>query len=275
MIKQRGILPDDSILAHIPDIYAYSKSDKFHWLQKVLDGSFESSWISLIQLRFPVLENNFIFNCNLKPENIENVPIKNKLWRDLLKYFFELKSKTTEPLQGDSIIWFNSLLKIEGKTLFYKELHDKGVTYLSDLVNENGRFKTIDEIWGQFNCRINCLNYFGLVSMIKSKHINFETKTTNPCPLINRIINSKSLSKEIYQQLMPSELDFDIIKGLSKWRSELETYIDFENVFGNISKITYDYKLQNFQYKLVHRILPTNTFLTKIGIKDSDLCSFC
>jgi hypothetical protein len=62
--------------------------------------------------------NNFIFNCNLKPENIENVPIKNKFWRDLLKYFFELKSKTTEPLQGDSIIWFNSLLKIEGKTLY-------------------------------------------------------------------------------------------------------------------------------------------------------------
>jgi hypothetical protein len=28
------------------------------------------------------------------------------------------------------IIWFNSLLKIEGKTFFYKELHDKGVTYV-------------------------------------------------------------------------------------------------------------------------------------------------
>jgi hypothetical protein len=96
----------------------------------VLDGSFESSWKSLIQLRFPVLENNFIFNCNLKPGNIENVPIKNKFWRDLLKYFFELKSKTTEPLQGDIIIWFNSLLKIERNTLFYKELHDKGVTYI-------------------------------------------------------------------------------------------------------------------------------------------------
>ena len=72
---------------NVPDIYAYSKSVKFHWLQKVLDCSFESSWKSLIQLRFPVLENNFIFNCNLKPENIENVPIKNKFWRDLLKYF--------------------------------------------------------------------------------------------------------------------------------------------------------------------------------------------
>ena len=216
---------------NVPDIYAYSKSIKLHWLQKVLDGSFESSWKSLIQLKFPVLENNFIFNCNLKPENIQNVPIKNKCWRDSLKYFFELKSKTTEPLQGDSIIWFNSLLKIEGKTLFYKELHDKGVTYLSDLVNENGRFKTIDELWGQFNCRINCLNYFGLVSIIKSKHINFETKTTNPCPLLSRILNSKSLSKEIHQQFMPSELDFDTIRGLSKWRTQLETDIYFENVF--------------------------------------------
>jgi len=124
------------------------------------------------------------------------------------------------------------------------------------------------EIWGQFNCRINCLNYFGLVSLIKSKHINFETKTTNPCPLISQILNSKSLSKEIYQQFMPSELDFDTIKGLSKWRSELETDIYFENIFSNISKITYDYKLQNFPYKLLHRILPTNTFLVKIGIKD-------
>ena len=56
--------------------------------------------------------------------------------------------------------------------------------------------------------------------------------------LISRILNSKSLSKEMYQQFIPSELDFDTIKGLSKWRSELETDIYFDNVFSNISKIT-------------------------------------
>jgi hypothetical protein len=36
---------------NVPDIYAYSKSVNFHWLQKVMDGFFESSWKSLIQLR--------------------------------------------------------------------------------------------------------------------------------------------------------------------------------------------------------------------------------
>ena len=38
------------------------------------------------------------------------------------------------------------------------------------------------------------------------------------------------------------------------------------------TKIT---KLIIFQFKLVHRRLATNSFLKKIGIKQSDLCTFC
>ena len=60
---------------------------------------------------------------------------------------------------------------------------------------------------------------------------------------------------------------------LCLWKTTKD--IHFKNVFGNISKITYGYKLQNVHYKLLHRILPSNTFLVIIGIKDSDLCSFC
>ena len=34
-------------------------------------------------------------------------------------------------------------------------------------------------------------------------------------------------------------------------------------------------KLRNFQFKFLHKIIPTNTFLYKIGIKDAGICSFC
>ena len=52
--------------------------------------------------------------------------------------------------------------------------------------------------------------------------------------------------------------------------------INLENVFENISLTTNDYfKLRNFQYKILHRILPTNEFLVKIGIKESDQCNLC
>jgi len=43
----------------------------------------------------------------------------------------------------------------------------------------------------------------------------------------------------------------------------------------NLYLVTNDSKLKKFQYKLLHRALPTNTFLVKIGIKNSDLCNFC
>ena len=36
-----------------------------------------------------------------------------------------------------------------------------------------------------------------------------------------------------------------------------------------------DTYLLSFQYKLLHRIIPTNTFLYKIKIKDTKLCTFC
>ena len=30
-----------------------------------------------------------------------------------------------------------------------------------------------------------------------------------------------------------------------------------------------------FKYKLIHNILPTNSFLKKIGISQTDICRFC
>jgi hypothetical protein len=53
--------------------------------------------------------------------------MKDIFWTDLLKSFFELKTKEKIPLNVDSIIWYKSSIKIEGKTLFYKELFDNNI----------------------------------------------------------------------------------------------------------------------------------------------------
>jgi hypothetical protein len=43
----------------------------------------------------------------------------------------------------------------------------------------------------------------------------------------------------------------------------------------NIFLLQKDTKLQDFQYKLIHRILITNSFLYKCGLKETELCTFC
>ena len=47
------------------------------------------------------------------------------------------------------------------------------------------------------------------------------------------------------------------------------------NIFGWSFKCTNNGQLNVFQYKLIHNILPTNSFLKKIGISQTDICRFC
>lgn len=39
--------------------------------------------------------------------------------------------------------------------------------------------------------------------------------------------------------------------------------------------MTRDTKLRNFQYKFIHRIIATNSFLYRINVVDSSSCTFC
>jgi hypothetical protein len=70
-------------------------------------------------------------------------------------------------------------------------------------------------------------------------------------------------------------LIMDIRLKYFKKLSLMETDINISDVFCNLYLVTNDSKLKHFQYKLLHRTLPTNTFLVKIGIKNSDLCNIC
>ena len=206
----------------------------------------------------------------MKLEDIDNAPIKNKFWKFLTKYFFELKFR--DELNIDIVVWYNSHLKLEGKTIFYKELLIKGVILIRDLLNDNNIYKTLKEVKDHYDCRINYLKYISLISIIKVKTIA-KTESEDNNTLINKI--TKSLSKEIYHLFkLKDAINIDSINNLIKWKSVVRE-INLENVFENISLTRNDFKLTSFQYKLLHRILPTNKFLVKIGIKESDQCNFC
>jgi hypothetical protein len=48
-----------------------------------------------------------------------------------------------------------------------------------------------------------------------------------------------------------------------------------KNIHFHCTKHTKNTKLCWFQYRIIHRILGTNTFLYKIKVKDCNLCTFC
>jgi hypothetical protein len=63
----------------------------------------------------------------------------------------------------------------------------------------------------------------------------------------------------------------------SKWEKEVHTEIvieDWSFIYCIPFSVTKDTKLQDFQYKLIHRILIKNSFLYKCGLTETELCTF-
>jgi hypothetical protein len=73
----------------------------------------------------------------------------------------------------------------------------------------------------------------------------------------------------------PNIFVLNFVKGIVKWEHKLDTELDGSMLFNDIYRITNDTKLRNFQFKLLHHILPNNKLLHKMGIKNSALCNFC
>ena len=63
-----------------------------------------------------------------------------------------------------------------------------------------------------------------------------------------------------------------------KWEKEFNLEVNsnwWKTKNSIIFKATNDIQIRWFQYRIMRRILATNTFLCKIGITDSELCTFC
>jgi hypothetical protein len=95
-------------------------------------------------------------------------------------------------------------------------------------------------------------------------------KQINYNPYINRRVVVYTMTYLIKKQITVK------LKSQRKWERELNIHFDTsadtsKHAHKFTNKITIDTNLSYFQYKILHRILTTNIYLTIIGFKDSEL----
>ena len=154
---------------------------------------------------------------------------------------------------------------------------------LDDVLDTSGNFLTkhaFEEKYGIQN--ISFLKYQGFINCIKLflKRENIIIDKTEsdfvrpfmPTILICVLKNQKGCA-DIYNSLINHNI---IPKATVKWSQNLpDKNFMWKNIFNNIFMTTNDSKLQWFQYRLIHRILPLKPYLKLIGVSDCDLCTFC
>ena len=145
------------------------------------------------------------------------------------------------------------------------------------------RFISHEEFQKKCDSETSYLQYYGLISSLnqlrKKINSNQNYRQTENKTLVNNVFAGLASAKTFYKTFI-EQLRTKPITSQTKWENEYELdsleKINWKKIYSKSFKCSKSSKLRNFQLKLLHRRIPTNVFWgEKIGIKDTNSCTFC
>ena len=188
--------------------------------------------------------------------------------------------KNTENIKKE-IIWNNTNIKNDNKTLLYKSWLDKGIKNIEHIFDSRLKiFFTFQHMKTTYN--LNTSDFLKYHTLIQSIPQSWKIKLKNENNQNNDIKNNlleqisklKSANKYFYNKQLNKVAENLVIKPHVKWEQEMID-INWKIVHTLPCKSIINTKLRAFQYKYLMKILPNNRFLYKCNITSASLCDFC
>ena len=269
------------------DIASFNKALKIVWIKKYLDKENYSKWKIFVDLELQNKGGAIFLTGNLNKKDLDNYYVFNdpfikeiiEIWSDV-NYERQITSK--QQLQSQSL-WHNSLIRIANRPVCYKKWINKGITKVKQIMDTPTHFLTHSAFQIRYDINLCPIIYLGIVSSIKSLtrtlQLGNTTNTKKDGNLMEEIINSPKPCKKVYKQII-AQKSLAAKETQFKWQTDIsslteDTHIDWKEAYLLPFEVTKSTKLIEFQFKLLHKRLSTNSYLYKIKIKNSESCTFC
>ena len=276
-------------MTHIDSFLAALKAA---WVTRLINT--EGNWKNplnyyLQKLNIPL---NFLLRMNF--QDIKRFPEIQKLPEfyqhvfvafNNVKYMKTLKKMSCYELLCQPIFG-NELFKIDDKCLYFRSWLKSGIYYVRDLVGPTGEILSDKDMYNVISDKRNLIRELYIIKNTVVKHLH-----DTDVRIAHNIHISKSISftdgKNIYtvkQQKSNFYYDILIAKCLDRpnFEQSLSTLFNFENsikiwnsIYCQKMVCLDDNKLEEFNFKLLHNILPCGYILSKWNINVSDLCEVC
>ncbi len=272
----------------VPNVAIFSKSLKLIWIKKLMDTNDESGWKMLFLDKIDKIGNNTLWLSHSTELNkLAQAQNFNPFWKSVIRAWADVRGKHSKPTTAVEVlsqtIWRNSHIKIQDKTIFYHRWHVAGVNFLNDLVDENGKFLTVENFRRNYNVQCNFLQYCGVIHAIPREWKNL---LPNPCPRLNNItIKDLEILKGLKK---PTKYFYPLLIGKLKqkrlvhkihWERGLDIIANDDEEWRFFHTLpfmtTKETKLQTFQFNISHNSLITNSKLKYFGIRTDNRCTFC
>ena len=149
--------------------------------------------------------------------------------------------------------------------------------FIIDLFDNNGNFISLDRV-KELKVKTHFVEYAGLKIAIFTNLSNKDMRNNDEPIIPNTILpfykNTKGC-KDAYNPLIINKQK--PVTSLGKWKEEGNNFTDFEwnQIFQLPFKTTLETKLQWLQFQILHRIVPTNLYFSKLKLIDTPSCTYC
>jgi len=228
----------------------------------------------------------FNWNCNFSQINedvckrtIESFP---NFYNNLVKTWLDTKqlSKGNEfSEQQYNVIWNNSTINLNGKTLFYRDWIETGILFIRDLFDDNGSFYPLQHWMHVIKRKSNILlQYFALREalprhwLVEPMNIRVDL---DPHKVVFNSVSVETCSTKHFRNALINKV---FIPPLCEnyWSKRYPNYnFDWENIWLSIPTCTKEARLISLNWKIIHNIYPTKDLLHKMGKEESNLCNIC
>ena len=131
---------------------ALVKSLRLAWISRLPSNS-NDNWKAIPNFYFEKYGGQlFLLRCNYNTANLDkNLPL---FYPELLDYFQELNNNSKDN-NSDLILWNNKKITVEKNSVFWKRWFERGIYFVSDLLNSDGKFLSLDESQKKYDLEVN------------------------------------------------------------------------------------------------------------------------
>ena len=263
------------------DIRSFNYALKSKWVKKYLDDNNQAKWKLFLDFFIKQHDGKLLLTGNLKQADVAGLNIQDSFTKEVIEIWSNLTYDENPIHFGNVPIWYNSLIRIANRPIFYSDWARAGVNQAKDLLDQKFDFLKNKDFKTRYKVNTTFLRYFGVVNALakfkKSLPDQVMMNSDDQLSSSQKLLSSSNFCKEAYK-LIVKGITSAPDKSQSKWIADCKNYenlINWEKSYILPFYCTKETKLQTFQFKLLHRKIATNDYLYKIGISLTDICTFC
>lgn len=271
----------------LPDLHTRVTTSLLAWIRYIWTRP-HTIWTAVLQhhLKSDDIKATLLCKTNLAKLLPPQLPFL-KLIMDNWAKLHIFEPQTEEEVKQESL-WHNDFITIQGNTLNWAPWKRAGIKTVDDLWHPTmPRFFSHTEIAERYGVQCSFLDLFQIRSALpfvwKRLLANVTQQPLTAKPRIKlgqdtELDVQEASSKRVYKALILTKII--PVPSQSKWGTSFPVPDERrQDYWSRIYRIPYqsvrDTKLQAFQIKLLHRIIPCNKYLKTIRIRQDDLCPNC